>query len=154
MCVFILFTCDILGIMITLMYLKYFRVLSERRLNDKVAPFNEHSTKDRIWQKVDLEKSVNAFAFGFGLATLRNQKTTALTHPYGVPLNGFAKMTLKIPPATEKDTPAYILAKQEFFKEGNKKSVMVRFSNFGRAPDDRELCIRACSVKFSEHPVR
>ena len=63
-------------------------------------------------------------------------------------------MTLKVPPPTEKDTPAYILAKQEFFKEGVKKSVMVRFSNFGNAPDDRELCIRACSVKFSEHPVR
>ena len=129
-------------------------MLSERRLEGKVPSFNEHSAKDRIWQKVDLEKSVSTFALGFGLATLRNHKTTALTHPYGVPLNGFAKMTLQIPPDTEKDAPAYILAKQEFFKEGNKKPVMVRFSNFGRAPDDRELCIRACSVKFSEHPVR
>ena len=129
------------------------RVISERRLNGKIPAFNEHSTKDRIWQKVDLEKSVSTFAFGFGLATLKNHKTTALTHPYGVPLNGFAKMILKLPPATEKDTPAYMLAKQDFFKEGNQKSVMVRFSNFGNAPDDRELCIRACSVKFSEHPV-
>ena len=128
-------------------------MIKERRLKDKIPHFNEHSTKDRIWQKVDLEKSVNTFAFGFGLATLKNHRTTALTHPYGVPLNGFAKMTLKVPPPAEKDTPAYILAKQEFFKEGTKRSVMVRFSNFGNAPDDRELCIRACSVKFSEHPV-
>ena len=130
------------------------RVMSERRLKDKVPPFNEHSTKDRIWQKVDLEKSVSNFTLGFGLATLKNHRTTALTHPYGVLLNGFAKMTLKLPPSTEKDTAAYILARQDLFKEGNKKPVMVRFSNFGNTPDDRGLCIRACSVKFSEHPVR
>ena len=103
---------------------------------------------------MDLEKSASIFTFGFGLATSMNHKTTALTHPYGAPLTGFAKMTSKLPPFTEKDTAAYIIARQDLFKEGNKKPVMVRFSNFGNTPDDRGLCIRACSVKFSEHPVR
>ena len=115
--------------------------------------FDEHSAKDRIWQKIDLEKSVSEFIFGFGLATLHNQTATALTHPNGVQLNGFAKMTMKLPPPSEKDTAQFIFAKQDFFKEGNQKPVMVRFANFGACSDDREFAIRSASVKFSEHPV-
>ena len=106
-----------------------------------------------MWQKVDIEKSVSEFMFGFGLASLRNNRATALTHPNGVQLSGFAQMTLKVPPQSERDTGAFILSKQSFFKEGNKKPVMLRFSNFGSVCDDREACIRGGSIKFSEHPV-
>ena len=106
-----------------------------------------------MWQKVDIEKTVSEFTFGFGLAALRNNRATAMTHPNGVVLSGFAKMILKVPPASERDTGAFILSKQNFFQEGNKKPVMVRFSNFGSVTDDRESCIRGGSIKFSEHPV-
>ena len=118
-----------------------------------MPPFDEHSIKDRLWQKVDIEKSVAEFTFGFGLAALHNSKATAMTHPNGVQLSGFAKMTLKVPPQSERDTGAFILSKQNFFKEGDKKPIMVRFSNFGSSSDDREACVRGGSIKFSEHPV-
>ena len=125
----------------------------ERTLHDNVPSFDEHSIKDRLWQKVDIEKSVSEFTFGFGLAALRNSRATAMTHPNGVVLSGYALMNLKAPPQSERDSGTFILSKQDFFKEGNKKPVMVRFSNFGSASDDREACVRGGSIKFSEHPV-
>ena len=129
------------------------RILSERRFYDKIPPFDSKSFKDRLWQKIDLNKTVSETVFKFGIGTLLNQGSTALTHPTGIQLHGFAQMTLKAPLKSNDNVGSWILSQQEFFKEGKKYPVMVRFSNFGSRGDDRDLNIRGAAVKFSQHPV-
>ena len=129
------------------------RILSERRFYDKIPPFDSKSSRDRLWQKIDLKKTVSDTVFKFGIMTLLNQGSTALTHQTGIQLRGFAQMTLKVPQKSDDNVGSWILSQQEFFKEGKKYPVMVRFSNFGSKGDDRDLNIRGAAVKFSEHPV-
>ena len=118
-----------------------------------VSPFDKNSTKDQLWKKVDLSKSISECLVGMGLDSLLARNTSVLTQPNGVELQGHAEMTLKIPSKSERNTGSSVLSRQAFFKEGNKHPVMVRFSNFGSCLDDRELTIRGADVKFSEHPV-
>ena len=128
--------------------------MSEWRLDGVVEPFDESSSKDYIWQKLDLTKSVVEIKAAMGLKTLSLQRTTAFTHPNGVMLHGFADVTAKVPTAVnKKHSGIAILARQEFFKHGKRYPIMARFSNFGSCTDDRELAIRAAALKFSDHPV-
>ena len=119
-----------------------------------LPPFNENSTRDRLLREVDLFKTVGEFMVGTGLISLKIHATTALTHPKGVRLSGYAKMLSTVPSNSDNSTAISILSQQEFFSNGKEYPVMVRLSSLGQTQDDREMKIRGAAVKFSSHPVR
>ena len=118
-----------------------------------LPPYKESSTRDRLLREVDLFKTVGECMAGIDLVSLKNHTTTAVTHPKGVRLSGYAKMVSKDPCNASISPGMSILTKQEFFKNGKEYPVTVRLSNLGQQ-DDRDLAVRGAAVKFSSHPVK